>query len=422
MRILLLAWLCGAAFWATAAEQINDDWPGWRGADRTNLCQETGLLPAWPDGGPPLLWSVDSLGQGYSAFAIVDGVLYTMGNRDGQEEVLALDVLRQGAPRWATSIGPVRHDGAGYPGPRSTPTHDQGRLYTLGLNGDLVCLDAKTGKLLWRHDLVAEFGGKIPTWGYSESVLVDGPWVLCTPGGSQATLLALDKVTGHVAWKAAIGDGAAYASIVTARPAGIKQYVQFTAQGLVGVRAQDGAFLWRYNAPANGTANIATPIAHDDLVFAASGYGTGGGLIRIEPEGRQVVAKEVYFTKNLKNHHGGMVLVGDYLYGANDPGLLTCLHLASGKVQWTSRAPGKCSVLYADGHIYARSEEGKVSLVEATPRQFMPRGQFDQPRRSSQPSWTHPVICRGRLYLRDQGMLLCYDVREEPGAGRSGGG
>lgn len=396
-----------------AASPQSDDWPGWRGADRTNLCQETGLLAAWPEEGPRLLWRVDSLGDGYSAFSIVDGILYTMGNRDGNEQVIALDTSRRGAKKWATTIGPVRHEGAGYPGPRSTPTYDEGRLYTLGLNGDLVCLNAQDGKLLWRHDLVAEFGGQIPTWGYSESVLIDGPLVICTPGGGRATLVALDKTSGSVIWQSPIGDGAAYASAIVVRPLGIKQYIQFTAQGIVGVRADSGGFLWRYNAPANGTANISTPVSHENLVFDASGYGTGGGLVRLENEADQIVAKQIYFTKNMKNHHGGMVLVDGHLYGSNDPGLLTCLEFATGKVQWANRATGKCSVLYADGHIYARSEEGKISLVRASPKEFVLHGQFEQPDRSSQPSWTHPVINRGCLYLRDQGLLLCYQLRAE---------
>jgi prepilin-type processing-associated H-X9-DG protein len=351
------------------------------------------------------------LGEGYSAFSIVDGVLYTMGNREGNEQVLAIALENPNQHKWTTTIGPVRHDGAGYPGPRSTPSYDAGRLYALGMNGDLVCLDAATGKLLWRHDLVRDFGGQIPTWGYSESVLVDGQALICTPGGTQATLVALDKTDGRPLWKSPIGDGAGYSSIITARPAGLKQYIQFTAQGLISVHAENGAFLWRYNSPANGTANIATPISQGDFVFAASGYGTGGGLVRIDRSDERVVAKELYFTKDMKNHHGGMVLVDGHLYGSNDPGLLTCLELTTGKVKWTSREPGKCSVLYADGHIYARGEDGKVSLVEANPSRFVLKGTFQQPRRSSQPSWTHPVIVDGRLYLRDQGVLLCYDLR-----------
>lgn len=396
---------------AQAAESDSGNWPCWRGPQHNAVCLETGLLKAWPEEGPRLAWKIDTIGEGYSTASVVDGVIYTMGNRDGNEQVIALDATQQGKEHWATTIGPVRHDGAGYPGPRSTPAFDEGRLYTLGLNGDLVCLDAHSGRIIWRRDLVADFGGAIPNWGYSESVLVDGPWVLFTPGGSKATLAAVDKATGETVWQSPIGDGAGYSSIIISKAVGPKQYVQFTAQGLLGVRARDGQFLWRYNAPANGTANISTPVASGPLVFAASGYGAGGGLVELESNDETVTAKQIYFTKSMKNHHGGMVLVGDYLYGSNDPGLLTCLEFKTGKVKWADRAPGKCAVLYADGRIYSRSEDGKVCLVEAQPDGFQLHGTFEQPDRSAQPSWPHPIIANGVLYLRDQGVLLAYDVR-----------
>lgn len=404
---ILLSFFAGLA----ASTLSADDWPCWRGSDRTNVCRETGLLRSWPEAGPPLLWKSESLGEGFASCSVVQDVIYSMGNRDGYELVIALN-SQDGSEKWATPIGAVRHDGAGYPGPRSTPTYDDGHLYALGLNGDLVGLDARDGRLLWRRNLVAELGGQIPTWGFSESVLIDGAWVVCTPGGSQATLAALDKKSGATVWESVVGDGAGYASVISMSPGGASQYVQFTAQGVIGVRSRDGALLWRYNAPANGTANIATPIADGSFVFAASGYGTGGGLVQLQLGEQNVTAKEVYFTKNMKNHHGGMVLIDGYLYGSNDPGLLTCLEFKTGKVMWKDRTPGKCSLLYADGQLYARSEEGKLCLVEARPDEFVLAGQFLQPDRSSHPSWPHPVIADGRLYLRDQNVLLCYDVRD----------
>lgn len=413
---LLVAWFCGVALIAQGAERKIDNWPTWRGLDRTNISHETGLLQRWGDGGPTLLWKAGNLGEGFSSVSVVNDVVLTMGNRNGQEQVIALDALDEGRELWSATIGPVRFDGAGYPGPRSSPTYDSGRVYAIGLNGDLVCLAADDGKLIWRRDLVGDFGGKLPTWGYAESALVDGPWLLCTPGGGQATIVALDKRSGQTVWESPIGDTAGYSSIITIEPDGLKQYAQFTAQGLIGVRAHDGKFLWRYAAPANGTANISTPVADKNLVFAASGYGTGGGLARITVDGQQATAEEAYFTKNMKNHHGGMVLLGGYLYGSNDPGMLTCLEFSTGKSMWSDRATGKCAIVCADGHIYARSEEGKVSLVEATPAEFRLKGQFEQPDRSNQPSWPHPVIADGRLYLRDQTNLLCYAVRSGEGS------
>ena len=390
------------------------DWPAWRGADRTGICRETGLLPAWPEGGPKLLWNIEGLGEGYSTPSVVRGVLYVMGNRDGQEQVIAFDVKKQPRELWAATIGPVRHDGAGYPGPRSTPTFDKGKLYALGLNGDLVCLNARDGKIIWRRDLVKEFEGSLPNWGYSESPLVTNKWVLCTPGGARSTVAALNKSTGATVWESPVGDRAAYSSIIPAKLAGREQFVQFTAQGLIGVAANDGKFLWRWDAPANGTANCTTPIfVGENRVFDASGYGAGGGVVEIKPEGDAVKADEVYFTKDMKNHHGGVILLDGYLYGSNDPGLLTCLDAATGKVKWRDRSCGKGSLLYADGHLYVRSEEGPVSLVEATPEGFHLKGRFEQPDRSEKPSWPYPIIADGRLFLRDQNRLLCYSVRSD---------
>lgn len=391
---------------------VADDWPQWRGPGRTGISAETGLLPAWPAEGPKLAWQVNNVGIGFSTPSVVGSRLYLMGNRDQKEWIIALDAARRGRQIWAVEVGPVRNEGAGYPGPRSTPTFDRGRIYALGINGDLLALDARSGSVLWKRDLVADFGGEIPNWGYSESVLVDGDRLLCTPGGSQATMIALYKRNGAVIWKSPVGDGAGYSSIIKAELAGRKTYVQFTAEGVIGVDADSGEFLWRYNAPANGTANISTPIADGNRVFAASGYGAGGGLVAISQAEGRFAADQVYLTRDMKNHHGGVLLIDGYLYGSNDPGLLTCLDFKTGKVLWSDRRPGKCSICYADGRLYARSENGTVSLVDATPEGFTLRGQFEQPERSDQPSWPHPVVAGGRLYLRDQNVLLAYDVKQ----------
>lgn len=407
LRLALLSFvLCGSVQLSTAA-----DWPQWRGPDRTGISPETGLAQSWPAEGPPLAWKIDTVGIGFSTPAVAAKRIYVMGNRDNQEWIFALDATKKGKLVWEMPIGPVRSEGAGYPGPRSTPTVDGKRVYTLGINGDLVALDSSTGKIAWRHDLVADFGGGIPNWGYSESVLIDGNKLLCTPGGSQATLVALDKRSGELLWQSPIGDGAGYSSIIKAKLAGREQYVQFTAQGVVGVAADSGEFLWRYDAPANGTADISTPLSEGNYVFAASGYGTGGGLAEIRRAGSKFAAEQVFFSKDIKNQHGGVLLIDGHLYGANDPSLLSCLDFKTGALRWSDRAPGKCSLAFADGRLYARSEEGKVSLVEANPASCVLHGQFDQPDRSEQPSWPHPVIAGGQLYLRDQGVLLVYDIR-----------
>lgn len=396
--------------WAAPSTKEPADWPAWRGPQRTAISHEQGLLRDWPEGGPKLAWKIDGVGVGFSTPSVAAGRLYVMGNRDGQEFVFAL-AANDGKQIWATPLGPVKHEGAGYPGPRSTPTVDGDRVYVLGIGGDLVCLTAKGGDVVWRLNVVQEFGGAIPNWGYSESVLVDGPWVLCTPGGDKATIVALDKKTGKTVWQAKVGDPAHYSSIIKAEIDGVKQYVQFTAKGVIAVDAKDGHLLWRYDAPANGTANIATPVVIDNKVFAASGYGTGGGLVKIDHSGKDFAANEVYFTKQMKNHHGGLIVVGDVLYGSDDPGILHCLDLATGKPKWSDRSCGKAALVYVDGLLYCRSEAGLVSLVEASPEGFRLRGRFEQPDRSEAPSWPHPVVAEGRLYLRDQDKLLAYDLR-----------
>jgi outer membrane protein assembly factor BamB len=363
-----------------------------------------------------LLWKITGPGEGYSTPSVAAGKLFVMGNvqGDGQrrktECILAFDA-DSGKQLWKCDVGPERAGGGGYSGPRSTPTVRGDRLYALGLNGDLVCASTTDGKIVWRRNLASEFGGSPGGWGYSESPLLDGDRVLCTPGGRRATLAALDASTGKTIWQAAVpeGDAAAYASIIAADIEGQRQYVQVLAGGVVGVSA-DGKFLWRYNKPANGTANCSTAIHHDGQVFAASDYGTGGGLVKLTRQGNAWSAKEIYFTRDMRNHHGGMVLIDGHVYGDNG-GQLTCIEFATGKVKWKSRQAGKGSIACADGRLYYREEQERILLVEANPDAYVETGRFDQPNRSGQPTWPHPVIANGKLYIRDQNTLLCYDVK-----------
>jgi outer membrane protein assembly factor BamB len=368
-------------------------------------------LKEWPKNGPKLLWKATGLGIGNSTPSIVGNVLYVMGEKDGKELVIALDVSKGGKQIWESAIGPVRNDGSGFPGPRCTPTIDGDRLYTGGLAGDIVCMDVKNGKILWRRDMVKDFEGTTPHWGYAESFLVDGSLLICTPGGTKNTIVALNKNDGKQVWGSPVGDPAAYASVIKVMVGDSKQYVNLTAKGVIGVSAKDGKFLWRYDAPANRVANCSTCVTSGDTVFGASGYGNGGGLAQIEPSSNGFTAKEVYFTKKMISHHGGMVLADGYLYGSSDPGLLTCLDYKTGNVKWADRGPGKGSVLWADGMIYCRNEKGPISLVEATPSGYKLKGQFNQPDRTDRPSWPYLVIANGVMYVRDQDVLLAYDVR-----------
>jgi outer membrane protein assembly factor BamB len=353
------------------------------------------------------------LGAGYSTPAIAGGRVFTMGNRHRKEYVIALSE-KSGNRLWATAIARVRSKGGGYPGPRCTPTVDGDRVYALGLNGDLVCLETATGKKRWHRKLKRHFGGKAGKWGYSESPLVDNGLVVCTPGGKKATLVALDKKTGRTIWKARVprGDKAAYASVVAATVGGKRQYVQFLSGGVVGISARHGKFLWRYSKPANSTANCCTPVAWGNYVFAASGYNAGGGLVKLTRHGGRTHARQIYFSKSMKNQHGGMVLVDGHLYGCNDPGMLVCLEFRTGRLKWQERRPGKGSIACADGRLYYRREGGAIRLVEANPHGYIEHGYFNPPHRSSSPAWPHPVIANGRLYLRDQQTLLCYDVKQ----------
>jgi outer membrane protein assembly factor BamB len=389
------------------------DWPQWRGPDRTGLSKETGLLTEWPKGGPPLAWKATDLGGGYSTPSIADGRIFGMSYRDKDEVVWALDE-KTGKEIWATKIATAVKLDRGE-GSRSTPTVDGNKLYALGTDGDLVCLSVDKGEKVWTKNLKKDFAGNRPGWGYSESVLIDGDKLICTPGGKN-TIVALDKTTGDTIWKGMVpkADGAHYSSVIAVEIEGRKQYLQFVRGGVVAVGASDGEYLWRYDAPANGTANCATPIYHDGHVFAASNYGVGGGLVKVTKPGEKFDAKQVYFDKNMSNHHGGLVLVDGFLYGEGG-GQLRCVNFLTDKLGWEERRAGKGSVAYADGHIYFRNErdKGTVILVEANPKEYVEKGRFDPPDRSRSNAWSHPVIANGKLYIRDQGVLLCYDIRKQ---------
>lgn len=401
------------------------EWPQWRGPRRDGLSADKGLLKSW-DAAPKLAWKATGLGEGYASISIADGRIFTMGDRDGDQYVIALSLADEGKELWATKIG-KGGGGAGYPGPRCTPTIDGEMLYAIGIHGALVCLKVDSGDVVWQRDLKKDFDGKMMSgWGYSESPLIDGEKLVCTPGGKDTALVALDKSNGEAIWKAkaadlgpAGGDGAGYSSIVISNGGGVKQYVQVMGRGLVSFRADDGELLWNYNRVANGTANIPTPIVDGDLVFASTGYGAGSVLMELSSAAdNKVNAKEVYFleAKTMQNHHGGLVLVDGYIYGGNghNQGFPICVEMKTGKVAWSQgRGPGtgSAAIGYADGHVYFRYQNGVMALVEATPKGYKLKGKFQIPDVKN-PSWPHPVIVGGKLYLREQDALLCYDVSE----------
>lgn len=386
------------------------DWPQFRGPNRDGVSKETGLLKTWPKDGPTKVWTAKELGLGFGTPSVADGKIFGMGTRDGKDGVWALKEA-DGSELWFTPFDEPRNANQNN-GPSGTPTFHEGKLYTISSKGKLACLDAKTGKSAWQVDLVKDFGGKIESWGYCESPLIDGDKLICTPG-KKNTIVALNKSTGEVIWKAAVpgADGAGYASVMPAEIAGQRQYIQFLQGGIASVGASDGEFLWRYNGSANGTANCSMVLVSENRVFSASNYGKGGGLVEVSKTGKSFESKELYFDKPMQNHHGGMVLVDGYIYGTGG-GSLRCIEFKTGKLAWDERKPGKGSVTFADGQIYCRNQDsGKVFLVEANPKEYVETGVLTQPDRSKKNAWAYPVIANGKLYLRDQDIMLCYDIK-----------
>jgi outer membrane protein assembly factor BamB len=390
-----------------------ENWPGWRGADRTDVSRETGLLPAWPRGGPERVWLSNKCGVGYSGFAVVDDNLYTMGAYEKDVRLICLDA-NTGERRWRAVIADKVLENGWGDGPRGTPTVDGDRVYAMAGEGTLICVNAASGDVVWKVSM-KDFGGQIPNWGYTESVLVDGDQVICTPGGSQGALLALNKLTGEKIWQSKdFTDPADYSSPIVAEHDGVRQYIQLTQKTLVGVAADDGRVLWTYAWPGR-TAVVPTPIYRDGKVYIASGYGVGCGLVDIS----QTSAEAVYENKVMKNHHGGVVLFGDHLYGYSDNIGWVCQEFASGDQVWAEKnALGKGAIGCADGMLYCISEDGgEVVLIAASSDGWNEKGRFKLDPQSDYRSprgkiWTHPTIANGKLYLRDQELVYCYNIKQ----------
>jgi outer membrane protein assembly factor BamB len=541
------------------------DWPQWQGPDRTAHSKETGLLKEWAKDGPPLVSKIKGLGGGDSTPSVAAGRIYGMSHRGSDEIVWALSE-KDGKEIWAVRIAPAQPQNwpQSKEGPSATPTVDGDRLYVMGLAGNVACLQATDGKVIWQRSLITDFKGRSPMWSFRESPLVDGDKVICTPGGEETTMVALNKLTGEAIWKSQVPDrvsggpiqnrgfgggnrpnaiqtvpvlsaldtdqnkeistdeldgaptvlltldknkdgklsedeissgggggdsqggqrrrrgpgmmrmnkaisaldadenntideveikgavaalkkldansdgkltddeagmksmsppntGAAYSSAIAIDFGGQRQYVQLLAMTVAGVSAADGKLLWRYDKPANSMRiNISTPIYHDGHVFAATAYGAGGGLARlVKKETGEFAAEEVWFSKSMENHHGGVILHDGALFGANGGnggGYLACLDFKTGEVLWNERESDKRrvtkgSVAFADGRIYYRTEEGPIVLIEPSRKEYLERGRFNQPERTDKPAWAHPVIANGKLYIRDQDTLFCYDVK-----------
>ena len=429
-----VAFMCVLALTACA-----DDWPQFRGPQRDGISREKGLLKQWPEGGPRLLWTYSQAGVGYSGPAVVNEDVYFSGGRGDTEYVIALDIKnvtdKTVKEAWSTKIGPLfQWEGNNWNrGPNATPTVSGDSLYALGGQGELVCVEVKTGKEKWRKNLPRDQGGEVnpigggamePTplgWGYAGAPLVDGDHLICVPGGKKGLLAALDKATGDVVWQSKeVTDQASYSSPIAAEVGGVKQYIQVTNKGIVGVAAHDGKLLWSYHRdmPYDDVV-IATPVFHDNLVFATVGFAQGCDLIKLIPGKGTIQVEKVFSNKSVENRDGGVVLVAGHLYGHSENKGWFCQEFKTGKIVWSERDKlGRGSITYADGNLYCCAEKGGVvALVEATPKGWNERSRFKLPRASTmrRPSgglWTHPVIANGKLFIRDQEMLFCFDLKQ----------
>jgi outer membrane protein assembly factor BamB len=408
-RVLVAALGCLLSMPVAWAQPPAPDWFQWRGPNRDGISLETGLMQEWPKSGPPLVWRAAGLGNGYSSFSSAGGRLYTLGARAGTEYVVALD-RATGRKIWETANG-RRYENDRGDGPRSTPTVDGDRLYVLGGSGDLTGLDAATGRKLWSINIVDKFGGANPYWGYSESPLVVGDRILVNAGGRRAGIAAVSKADGSTLWQQH-SDGAGYSSPMLMRTGSLNQVIFFTGSRALAVDPRDGRLLWSYNRANNGTANIATPVVRGTRVFLSSDYGTGGALLEVRAAGNIATANEVYFTRDMRNHHSSSVLVGEHLYGFNSS-ILTALRFDNGQIAWRDRSVGKGSLAVADNRLYLYSENGVVGLADAAPDAYRERGRFTIPQQSGLPTWSHPVITGGLLVIRDQESVYAYNVRAQ---------
>lgn len=431
MRLRVVTIAAGLAMFTGLASAA--DWPQWRGPERTGIGADSALLRSWPEGGPRLAWTFDAAGLGYSGPSVVGDRLYCAGSEADldKEFVFCLDAA-SGKELWRTPIAKQSDDtrvlvqwGGG---PRSSPTIGGDALYLLGVKGDLVCLEAATGKLRWQKNLVKDFGGKVMAqWGWCESPLIDGDRVICCPGGESGAVAALDKKTGDVIWRSKdLTDEASYASIVPATLAGIRQYVLKTKDHVAGVAADDGRLLWKEALAVNSIAVIPTPIVQGDCVFTTCGYRDRGGscgLVKVSADNGKLQSTIEWKDANLFNHHGGVVLIDGYLYGHSDGDRRrdmkagwVCVDFKTGKLAWSSDKLDKGSVSAAAGQLYCWGERSEnVVLLDASPEGWKERGRFTPPKKSPRKKpqggyWTHPVIANGKLFLRDQELLFCYDV------------
>lgn len=387
-------------------------WPRFHGPRGDNISDDTGLLESWPSDGPPLVWKVEGIGRGYASVTIADGRIFTAGDIDDKLIITAMDM--NGNILWQKANGPAWTKN--YPGSRGTPTIDGDRVYHLGASGDLACFQVSDGKEIWRRNIMEDFHAPLPEWALAESVLVDERCVYCTPGGPETCVVALDKMTGESIWKSesADGDTTGYASIQRAELEGMPILLTMTAKAVVGVRADTGKLLFRHPHETAYDVNACMPLYADGVVVVSTGYGSGSEAIRLTRRGDTVATQQVWSNRELDNHHGGVLLFNGFIYGSSYNGRWLCLDWEKGESRYADKGVGKGSLTYADGMLYTFSERRMVGLVKVDPTKHELVSSFRLPSEERDPSWAHPVVCGGRLYLRHGNLLFAYDVRKRP--------
>jgi len=409
LLVSLLMLTVGSALSLRAGEQPAC-WPRFHGPQGTNLSPETGLLRSWPEGGPRQLWTAQGLGDGFATVAISGERVYTAGNLNNQTVITALDI--NGQILWQVPNGGAWT--GSQPGSRGTPTIEGDRLYHESPLGDVVCLDAASGRKIWGLNILETFGAENITWALAESLLIDGDCVICSPGGPQTAVVALDKRTGQIAWKSpsVAGDRAGYASPTRIVHGGLRMILTMTSRHAIGVNTDTGELLWQFQHVTPWDENILSPLFHDSHVFISTGHRVGSVMLKLTVQDGKVAVQEVWRSQDLDNHHGGTILLDGYLYGSLWSSGWACLHWQTGKTMYRERGVGKGSLTYADGMLYTLGENGQMGLVAATPQAHTLASRFRLPAGGQGPAWAHPVICAGRMYLRHGNFLYAYDVRQ----------
>lgn len=387
------------------------DSPQFRGPKRDGKFPETGLLKSWPEGGPTLLWKADGIGLGYSSVSVVGDSIYVTGrgeDNNGTFYALGLD----GSVKWTLGYGPETSQGQG-PAPRSTPTIDGDRAYILSGPGILHCIDLNKKAILWSVNIVEKFKSLPTEWSMAESLLIDGNKVFCTPGGPDASVVALDKMTGDTIWTSkGLSEAAAYCTPDLIEHGGRRMVLTMTAKSVVALDPETGAILWTHEHITKYDIHAVTPVYADGMIYYTGGYKSGGGMLQLAADGASVTPKWSDLTLDCQHH--GIVIVDGYVFGtAHQLGKkLVCLELASGKVMWESQDVTQGSVVFADGMLYTYEgpKAGVVSLVKPSPAGFERTGQFTITEGAAE-HWAHPTIANGVLYIRHGEKLFAYDVK-----------